>query len=160
LVRSIGADSVIDYTWEDFTQSSQKYDLIFQVAGTTSTSAFRRVLTPKGRLVLCSGDSPGRFIGAAGRNLNAALLSMFVGQTLRPLVAKASGEDLQFLKELIEAGSVTPVIDRTFPLAETADAIRYLETGRARGKVVISVSARTNGHVEGALAMDEERSLA
>jgi NADPH:quinone reductase-like Zn-dependent oxidoreductase len=78
------------------------------------------------------------------------------GITLRALVAKPSSEDLQFLRGLIEAGSVTPIIDRTYPLSESNDAIRYVETGRARGKVVISVSARTNGHVEGALAMDEE----
>ena len=141
MLRSIGADSVIDYTREDFTRNGQKYDLIFQLAGTASPSACRRALAPKGRLVLSSGDSPGRFIGPVGRIIKAVLLSPFVGQTLRPLNAKPSSADLQFLKELIEAGSVTPVIDRTYPLSETADAIRYLETGRARGKVAISVSA-------------------
>jgi NADPH:quinone reductase-like Zn-dependent oxidoreductase len=92
LVRSIGADSVIDYTRGNFTQSAQKYDLIFQLAGTASPSDCRRVLTPKGRLVLSSGDSPGRFIGAVGRSLNAALVSLFVGQTMPPLFAKPSGE--------------------------------------------------------------------
>jgi NADPH:quinone reductase-like Zn-dependent oxidoreductase len=141
MVRSIGADSVIDYTREDFTRSGQKYDLIFQLAGTDSPSACRRALTPKGRLVLSSGDSPGRFIGPIDRILKAVLLSLFIGQTLRPLDTKPSSKDLQFLRELIEAGSVTPVIDRTYPLSEAADAIRYLETGRARGKVVIFVSA-------------------
>jgi NADPH:quinone reductase-like Zn-dependent oxidoreductase len=141
MVRSIGADQVIDYTREDFTQSGQKYDLIFQLAGTASPSACRRALTPKGRLVLSSGDSPGRFIGPVGRIMKAALLSPFVGQTMRPLITKPSSEDLQFLRGLIEAGSVTPVIDRTYQLSESADAIRYLETGRARGKVVISVFA-------------------
>ena len=141
MVRSIGADQVIDYTREDFTRSGQQYDLIFQLAGTTSPSAWRRVLTPKGRLVLSSGDSPGRFIGPVDRIIKAVLLSLFIGQTMRPLVTKPNSEDLQFLRELVEAGSVTPVIDRTYPLSEAADAIRYLETGRARGKVVISVSA-------------------
>jgi len=141
MVRSIGADSVIDYTREDFTRSGQKYDLIFQLAGTASPSDCRRVLTPKGRLVLSSGDSPGRFIGPVDRIIKAILLSLFIGQTLRPLDTRPSSKDLQFLRELIEAGSVTPVIDRTYPLSESADAIRYLETGRARGKVVICVSA-------------------
>jgi NADPH:quinone reductase-like Zn-dependent oxidoreductase len=141
MVRSIGADRVIDYSREDFTRNGQHYDLIFQLAGTASPSACRRALTPKGRLVLSSGDSPGRVIGPVGRIIKALLLSPFVGQTLRPLVTKPSSDDLQFLRELIEAGSVTPVIDRTYPLSESADAIRYLETGRARGKVVISVSA-------------------
>jgi NADPH:quinone reductase-like Zn-dependent oxidoreductase len=140
MVRSIGADSVIDYTQEDFTRSGEKYDLIFQLAGTASPAACRRALTPRGRLVLSSGDSPGRFIGPIDRIMKAVLLSLFVGQTLRPLEAKPSSKDLQFLTELIEASSVTPVIDRTYPLSEAADAIRYLETGRARGKVVISVS--------------------
>jgi len=141
MVRSIGADSVIDYTREDFTRRGQKYDLIFQLAGTASPSACRRVLTPKGRLVLSSGDSPGRFIGPVDRIIKAVLLSLFIGQTLSPLDTKPNSKDLKFLRELIEAGSVTPVIDRTYPLREAADAIRYLETGRARGKVVISVSA-------------------
>ena len=147
MVRSIGADHVIDYTREDFTRTGQRYDLIFQLAGTTSPAACRRALTPQGRLVLSSGDSPGRIIGPVGRILKAVLLSPFVGQTLRPLVAKSSIDDLQFLREQIEAGKITPVIDRTYPLSESADAIRYLETGHARGKVVISVSA--NGEVKG-----------
>ena len=141
MVRSIGADQVIDYTREDFTRSGQQYDLIFQLAGTASPSACRRALTPKGRLVLSSGDSPGRIIGPVGRIIKAVLLSPFIGQTMRPLVTKPSSQDLEFLSELIEAGSVTPVVDRTYPLSESADAIRYLETGHARGKVVISVSA-------------------
>jgi NADPH:quinone reductase-like Zn-dependent oxidoreductase len=140
LVRSIGADHVIDYTQEDFTRSGHKYDLVFQLAGTALPSACRRVLTPKGILVLSSGDSPGRIIGPIGRILKAALLSPFVGQKLRPLVAKPSSDDLQFLRDLIDAGSVTPVIDRTYPLSDAPTAIRYLETGHARGKVVISVS--------------------
>jgi NADPH:quinone reductase-like Zn-dependent oxidoreductase len=157
LVRSIGADSVIDYTREDFTQGDQKYDLIFQLAGTATPSALRRALTPKGTLVLSSGDSPGRVIGPIGRILKAALLSPFVSQAMRSLVAKPSSDDLQFLRELIEAGRITPVIDRTYPLNEAADAIRYLETGRARGKVVITVSAGVNAHVEGQRGMVEAR---
>ena len=155
MVRSIGADSVIDYTREDFTRSGQKYDLIFQLAGIASPSACRRALTPGGTLVLSSGDSPGRIIGPVGRIIKAVLLSPFIGQTLRVLNMKPKSDDLQFVRDLIEAGKVMPVIDRTYPLSEAADAIRYLETGRARGKVVISVSARTDGLFEGELAMDE-----
>jgi NADPH:quinone reductase-like Zn-dependent oxidoreductase len=139
LVRSIGADRVIDYTNEDVTRSGQRYDVIVQLAGTTSPLAFRRALTPKGTLVLSSGDARGRVLGAAGRMPQALLLSPFVGQALRPMLTKPRSVDLQLLAELIEAGAVTPVIDRVYPLREVPDAIRYLETGRARGKVVISV---------------------
>jgi len=139
MVRSIGADCVIDYTQADFTRSGQQYDLAFQLAGTTSPSAFRRVLTPRGTVVLSSGDSSGRLIGPFARVIRGVLLSMFVNQSMRLLTVKRRWQDLQFLRELIEAGSVTPVIDRTYPLSETADAIRYLETRRARGKVVIAV---------------------
>lgn len=141
MVRSIGADHVIDYTREDFTRTGQRYDLIFQLAGTTSPSACRRALAPRGRLVLSSGDSPGRIIGPVCRIIKAVLMSPFIGQTLRPFVAKPSSNDLQRLRELIEAGRVAPVIDRTYPLTQAADAIRYIETGHARGKVVISVFA-------------------
>jgi NADPH:quinone reductase-like Zn-dependent oxidoreductase len=143
MVRSIGADHVIDYTREDFTRTGQRYDLIFQLAGTASPSACRRALTPRGRLVLSSGDSPGRIIGPVGRIVKAIVMSPFISQTLRPFVAKPSSNDLEFLRQLIEAGGVSPVIDRTYPLTEAADAIRYIETGHARGKVVISVSAPT-----------------
>ncbi|TMD05974.1 MAG: NAD(P)-dependent alcohol dehydrogenase [Chloroflexi bacterium] len=142
MVRSIGADRVIDYTREDFTRTGQQYDLIFQLAGTASPSACRRALTAAGTLVLSSGDSPGRIIGPVGRIIKALLLSPFIGgQTMRPLIAKPSSADLQFLRELLEAGRITPVIDRTYALSEAPDAIRYLETGHARGKVVISVAA-------------------
>jgi len=156
LVRSIGAGNVIDYTAEDFTQSGPKYDLIFQLAGTASPSACRRALTARGTLVLSSGDSPGRIIGAVGRIIKAVILSPFVGEKLRLLNTKARSDDLQFLKDLIEAGSVTPVIDRTYPLSEAPDAIRYLETGRARGKVVISVLDGTKAKQ----AITEQGSLA
>ena len=139
MVRSLGADHVIDYTQEDFTQSGQKYDLIFQLAGTSSPSDCRRVLTSKGTLVLSSGESTGRLIGPLDRFVKAAVLSPFVSQKLGSFLAKANGEDLQFLKELIEAGKVTPVIDRTYSLSEVREAIRYLEEGHARGKIIITV---------------------
>ena len=138
LVRSLGADHVIDYTHEDFTQGGQRYDLIFQLAGTDSPSECRRALAPKGTLLLSSGESNGRWIGPLSRTLKALILSPFVGERLVGFTMKPNGDDLQFLRELIEAGTVTPVIDRTYPLAEVPDAIRYLEEGHARGKVVIA----------------------
>jgi NADPH:quinone reductase-like Zn-dependent oxidoreductase len=139
LVRSIGADRVIDYTKEDFTRSAGRYDLILQLAGTQTPWELRRVLAPKGTLVPISGDSPGRWIGPLGRAIKAMVLSPFVSQRISIFTVKPNGEDLRTLAELIEAGAVTPVIDRTYPLAEVPDAIRYLETGRARGKVVVTV---------------------
>jgi NADPH:quinone reductase-like Zn-dependent oxidoreductase len=139
MVRSLGADHVIDYTQEDFTQSGQKYDLIFQLAGTRSPSDCRRALTSKGTLVLSSGESGGRWIGPVDRIVKAVVLSPFVSQKLGTFVAKANREDLQFVKELIEAGKLTPVIDRTYSLSEVPEAIRYLEGGHARGKVVVTV---------------------
>jgi len=139
MVRSIGADDVIDYTREDFTQNGQKYDLILQLAGTRSPSDCRRALTSKGTLLLSSGDSSGRWIGPLDRIIKAALLSPFVSQRLAAFEAKRSKEDLQVLKELIEAGKVMPVIDRTYSLSEVPEAIRYLEEGHARGKVVVAV---------------------
>ena len=139
MVRSIGADHVIDYTQEDFTESGQRYDLIFQLAGTRSPSDCRRALTSKGTLVLVSGESEGRWIGPVGRVIRALLLSPFVSQKLVNFTVKPNKEDLQFLKELIEAGKVTPVIDRTYSLTEVPEAIRYLEEGHTQGKVVIAV---------------------
>jgi NADPH:quinone reductase-like Zn-dependent oxidoreductase len=139
LVRSLGADHVIDYTREDFTRSARKYDLILQFAGTQSPSECRRALTPTGTLLLSSGESGGRWIGPVSRMIKALALSPFVRQRLRPFEAKRSSEDLRVMKELIEAGEVTPVIDRTYPLTDVPEAIRYLEAGHARGKVVVTV---------------------
>jgi len=144
MVRSIGADHVIDYAREDFTQGGQQYDLIFQLAGTASPAACRRALTPTGTLVLSSGDSKGRWIGPVDRNIKAIALSPFVSQKLVSFLMKPSGEDLEFLKELIEDGKVTPVIDRTYPLSEVPEAIRYLEAGHTRGKVVITMDDSTD----------------
>jgi NADPH:quinone reductase-like Zn-dependent oxidoreductase len=139
LVRSLGADHVVDYTREDFTRGGRKYDLILQLAGTRSAWECRRALTPKGTLLLSSGESDRRWIGPFDRMLTGIMLSPFVSQRLAPFEAKQSGEDLEALTELIESGKVSPVIDRTYPLTETPEAIRYLETGHARGKVAITV---------------------
>jgi NADPH:quinone reductase-like Zn-dependent oxidoreductase len=139
MVRSLGADHVIDYTKEDFTRSGRKYDLIFQLAGTRSPSECRRALTPEGTLVQISGDSDGRWIGPLDRIVKALVLSPFVSQRMASFTVKPNEEDLRFLKELIESGKLTPVIDRAYPLSETPEAIRYLENGHARGKVVITM---------------------
>jgi NADPH:quinone reductase-like Zn-dependent oxidoreductase len=139
MVRAIGADHVIDYTREDFAQRGQRYDLIFQLAGTRSPSDCRRALTPGGMLIVSSGESDGRWIGPVDRIIKALVLSPFVSQRLVAFEAKRSGEDLQVLKQLIESGKLSPVIDRTYPLSEVPEAIRYLEQGHARGKVVITV---------------------
>jgi NADPH:quinone reductase-like Zn-dependent oxidoreductase len=139
MVRSIGADHVIDYTQEDFTQGRQNYDLILQLAGTASPSDCREALTPEGTLVLSSGEGGGWF-GPIGRIVTALVSSLFVSQTMRTFTAKPNGEDLAVVKELIEAGKVTPIIDRTYPLSELPNAIRYLEDGHTQGKVVITVT--------------------
>jgi NADPH:quinone reductase-like Zn-dependent oxidoreductase len=144
LVRSLGADQVIDRTVEDFTRSGQRYDLILDIAY-RSLSDCRRALTPGGTVVLIGG-SAGRWIDGFGRIVRARVLSSFVGrQRLVPLLAQIRNEDMVALKKLIEAGKVAPVIDRTYPLNETPEAIRYLETGHARGKVVITVEASLSG---------------
>ncbi len=135
LVRSIGADHVIDYTREDFSRGDQRYDLIFQLAGTLSPSACRRVLTPRGTLVMSSGE--GRLSGI-GRMLSAMVSSPFVSQKQAMWVASLNHADMVTLAGLIDAGKVLPVIDRTYKLDETAAAVRHLEAGHMRGKVVIS----------------------
>lgn len=139
LVRSLGADHVIDYTQVDFTRSGQRYDLILEMGGRRSLSRLRRALTPHGTLVLVGGEGGDRWLGGMDRWLRAIVMSPFVSQTLGPVTSTENIEDLQFVKALIEAGKVTPIIDRTYPLSDAADAIRYLRSGHARGKIVITV---------------------
>ena len=140
LVRSIGADDVIDYTREDFTDGSLRWDLIVDNAGRRPLSQLRRALTPKGTLVIVGGDGGGRWTGGFFRGvLRAPIVSLFVGQRLRGLATKVKQEDLVTLTELVEAGTLTPVIDRTYPLIEAPDAIRYLAEGHAAGKIVIKI---------------------
>jgi len=138
MVRSIGADHVIDYTRENFTKSGQKYDLILDIAGSRPLSACRRVMTPSGTFVVVGGPG-GRWIRPADRALTAILMNRFVSQRMLPFLSHDTKEDLLVLKELIEAGKVIPVIDRTYPLSETPEAVGYVEQGHARGKVVITV---------------------
>jgi NADPH:quinone reductase-like Zn-dependent oxidoreductase len=141
LVRSIGADDVIDYTREDFADGSRRYDLVVDTAGNRSLSHLRHALTPGGTLVIVGGEGGGPWLGIVGRIFGAMFVAPFVKQKLRALSATERPEDLEYLTTLIEAGTVTPVVDRTYPLREASDAIRYLEKGHARGKVVISVLA-------------------
>jgi NADPH:quinone reductase-like Zn-dependent oxidoreductase len=140
LVRSLGADEVVDYTREDFADGARRWDLIVDTAGRRSLSHLRDALTRRGTLVIVGGEGGGRWLGGFDRQiLRAPILSLLVRQRLRPLVSKERSGDLVVLKELIEAGKVTPVIDRTYPLSEVPEAIRYLEAGHARGKIVIRV---------------------
>jgi len=139
MVRSIGADRVIDYTREDFAEGDQRYDLILDIGGNSSLSRLRRALAQRGTLVITGGEGGGRWLGGTDRQLRAMLLSPFVGQKLGTFINKENHEDLIVLKELIESGKITPVIDRSYPLSEVPQAIRYLQDGHARGKVVISV---------------------
>ena len=140
LARSIGADDAIDYTREDFTDGTRRWDVIVDTAGRRPLSTLRRALAPAGALVIVGGDGGGRWTGGFFRGmLRAPLLSPFVGQKLRGLISKERQEDLRALVDLIETGKLTPVVDRTYPLAAAPDAIRYLEQGHPRGKIVISV---------------------
>jgi NADPH:quinone reductase-like Zn-dependent oxidoreductase len=139
MVRSIGADHVIDYTREDFAEGDRRYDLILDIGGNSSLARLRRTLTPEGILVIVGGEGGGRWLGGTDRQLRAMMLSPFVGQKLGTFVAKANHEDLILLKELMESGKVAPVIDRKYPLSRVPEAIRYLREGRALGKVAIIV---------------------
>jgi len=138
MVRSIGADQVTDYTREDFTRNGQRYDVFFDAVGNHSLLACRRALNPKGTYVPVGGSTDRWMIGPLARAITALVLSWFVSQTIVAFfVAKASQADLTVMRELLKTGKVTPVIDRRYPLNEVPEAIRYLETGHARGKVII-----------------------
>lgn len=140
LVRSIGADEAIDYTREEFADGTRHWDLIVDTAGRRSLSHLRRALTPRGTLVIVGGDGGGNWTGGFFRGvLRAPLVSMFVGQRMRGLISTENQGDLQALSDLIEAGSVKPVIDRTYPLAAASAAIRYLHERHPRGKIVITI---------------------
>ncbi len=140
MVRSIGADHVIDYTQEDFTNSGKRYDLILDSVGNHSWSARRRVLNPNGICVMVGGPSDGRWmIGTLARSITALVLSRFVSRKLVMFLARRRKEDLTIMRELMATGKVTPVIDKRYRLSEVPEAIRYLEEGHARGKVVVTL---------------------
>jgi len=144
MVRSIGADHVIDYTQEDFTQGGERYDVILDNVANHSLADCRRALTPKGILLSNNGTSGGRWIGPLGRMAAAAVLSLFVRKQKPPFYSPVRKRDLIDLTKLIEAGEITPVIDRTYPLAETAEAMGHVGEGHARGKVAITVEQNNN----------------
>ena len=143
MVKSIGADQVIDYTKEDFTRSGQRYDLLFDNIGNHSFSERRRILNSNGICVMAgvggSGASGGQILGVLAGELNAYFRSRFVGQKFSTFLAALNKNDLTVLSDLMQAGKITPVIDRTYKLNEIAEAFRYLEQGHARGKVVIKL---------------------
>jgi NADPH:quinone reductase-like Zn-dependent oxidoreductase len=142
LVKSIGADHVIDYTKEDFTKTDQRYDMLYDLVGNHSFSERRQILTPNGICVLAGVGGAGLHAGMlsrVGRNFWDAFLSNFTGQKFIFYIAKLTKDDLNVLRELMQTGKVSPVIDRTYKISETQAAVRYLEEGHARGKVVITL---------------------
>ena len=140
LVRSIGAEHVVDYTGEDFTDKQARYDVIIDNVGNQPLSRLRRALTSTGILVLNAGGSPGRVVGAVGSILRAVAVNAFVRQRLRLLPTRQNREELLTLTGLIEDRKLTPIVDRTYPLAETAEGLRHVERGHARGKIVITMA--------------------
>ncbi|WP_261808553.1 NAD(P)-dependent alcohol dehydrogenase [Nonomuraea sp. C10] len=139
LVRSLGADHVIDHTREDFTTGADRYDLILDTAGNRRLGRLRRVLAPRGALVIVGGPGGGRVLQGADRQIRAMLLSLFVGQRLTGLMSTESAADLETLTGLIDSGALTPALDRTYPLAQTPDALAYLTTGQVAGKIAITI---------------------
>jgi NADPH:quinone reductase-like Zn-dependent oxidoreductase len=139
LVRSIGADRVVDYTGDDFTRGGQGYDLIFDLVGNRSLSECMRVLNPDGVYLMCFGRPENDWLGPFPQLLGARVRSPFVSPNLVELAWHFESEDLRFLGDLLAAGNVTPVLDRSYPLVEAAEAVRYLEKGHARGKIVVTV---------------------
>jgi NADPH:quinone reductase-like Zn-dependent oxidoreductase len=139
LVRSIGADELIDYTSEDVTDGTRRWDLVLDAAGRRPLSRLRRILTPRGTLVIVGGEGGDRWTGGMGRQLRAVALAPFLRQRLRVFVNKERHEELELLTELIEAGKITPVVDRTCPLREAPQAVRDLVAGHGGGKLVITM---------------------
>lgn len=138
LVRSIGADHVIDYTTSDFSDGTRSYDLILDIGGNASLTRLRRTLTPRGTLVIVGGEQGGDWVGIS-RQLRAVALSPLIRQRLAMFVATQPASDLELLTDLIERGAVHPVVDRTYQLQDVPEAMRYLESGRARGKIAITI---------------------
>jgi NADPH:quinone reductase-like Zn-dependent oxidoreductase len=139
MVASLGADHVVDYAKEDFTRSSQRYDALVDIAGSRTLSECRRVLTPSGVLVGIGAPGKGRWLGPMRRFAAMALAAPVVSQKMTFFMAEQSKDDLAVLAGLVEAGKVTPVIDRTYPLSGVPQALRYLETGHARAKIIITI---------------------
>ena len=145
LVRSLGADHVLDYTQDDFADGSRHYDLILDIGGLPTLSRLRRALTPTGTAVIVGGEDGGNWTGGFGRSLRAPLVSMFVRPRLTMLASKERASDLERLAEYLEAGTVTPSVDRTYSLDQVPDAMRHLEDGHVRGKVAITIPTHDEG---------------
>jgi len=139
LVRSVGADHVIDYTRAGIADGAQRYDVIIDIGGNRPLRQLRGVLARRGTLVIVGGETGGRWLGGFDRSLRAPVLSRFVPQRLAAVIVSENAADLLVLTQLIESGQVKPVIDKTYPLSQAPDAIRYMQQGHARGKVVITV---------------------
>jgi NADPH:quinone reductase-like Zn-dependent oxidoreductase len=139
LVRAIGADEVIDYTKVDFATGGIRYDVIVDIGGNASLTRLRKALSPTGTVAIVGGETGGRWLGGFDRMLRAPMLSPFVSQDLRSVTASENSADMLVLRDMIEAGQVTPVIERSYALVDTPNAIRHVEQGKARGKVVISI---------------------
>jgi NADPH:quinone reductase-like Zn-dependent oxidoreductase len=138
LVQALGADHVVDYTQRDYAEDGP-YDIVLDIGGSRTLGQLRRALTPKGRLVIVGGETDGRWLGGFDRQFRAGLLSPFVSQTLGQVASREKAEDLVALRELIEAGQVTPAVGGIYPLAEAATAMRHLIDGQAQGKLVLTV---------------------
>ncbi|MEW1930528.1 NAD(P)-dependent alcohol dehydrogenase [Streptomyces sp. NPDC088360] len=138
-VRALGATDVIDYTSQEITDSKHRFDIILDAAGNRPLSLLRRALAPKGALVMAGGEGGGDWVGGLGRQLRGYALSPFLGQTLSSLIARVRQQDLLTLKRLAETGTIAPAIDRTYPLSEAVAAIKHLERGHPRGKIVVTV---------------------
>ncbi|MGY1636122.1 NAD(P)-dependent alcohol dehydrogenase [Geodermatophilus sp. SYSU D00742] len=138
-VRALGADVVLDHAREDVTAGGQRYDVVLDIGGNRRLAELRRALTPRGRLVIVGGENGGRWLGGTDRQLRASVLSPFVAQRLGTFVASENAADLRVLAGLLEAGRLTPVLDRSYPLADTAAAVRRLLDGDGVGKVVVTV---------------------
>ena len=138
-MRALGADHIVDYTADDFADGERRYDVVLDIGGNRRLSHLRRALTRRGRLVIVGGETDGRWLGGFDRQIRALLLSPLVRQKLGTLMTSENAKDLMALRELVESGKIAPAIDRTYPLSETPAAIRYVQEGRSRGKVVITV---------------------
>ena len=139
LVRALGAVDVIDYTREEITARGVRYDVIVDIAGNRSLSTLRRALATDGTLVIVGGEGGGKLTGGIDRQIRAQVLSAFVSQKLRFFISTVSADDIELIARMLEEGTVVPSVDRAFPLAEAAEAVRYFESGQARGKVTITV---------------------
>ena len=137
--RALGADHVVDYTQEDFTRSGERYEVLLDIAGSRSWSEYKRVLAPQGTLVIVGGPRKNRLLGPLGSVVKKRLAGMFGSRKVVFFIAKFSKPDLEFLRELLEAGKLTPAIDRRYELSEIADALQYIGEGHARGKIVVTV---------------------